>query len=87
MLCKILRFLLRIADATISVLTQVVELVVDAVGDTLESAGEAVSGLFGSTGGIVLLGIGLFVLLTLLPSGDEQKSTPKPVDGVANGKG
>lgn len=79
MLCKILRFLLRIADASLSVLAQVVELVVDAAGDVLESAGEAVSGLFGSSGGVLLLGVGLFLLVTLLPSGDEQKSTPKRV--------
>lgn len=77
MLCKILRFLLRIADATISVLGQVLELVVDAAGELIKSVGDAASGLFGSTGGLLLLGVGAFLLFTLLPSGEgSEKSQP-----------
>lgn len=72
MLCKILRFLLRIADATISVLGDVLELIVDAASDVIEAGGDAVGKLFSGSGGIFLLGGGL--LLLMLMSNKDQPS-------------
>lgn len=72
MLCKILRFLLRIADATISVLGDVLELIVDAAGEVIEAGGDAVGKLFSGSGGILLLGGGL--LLFMLMSNKDQPS-------------
>lgn len=86
MLCKILRFLLRIADATISVLGQVLELVVDAAGSLIEEVGDAASGILGSSGGLLLLGIGAFLLITLLPGKRETADRPPITNqGLSNG--
>lgn len=79
LLCKLFRFILNIFTRVVEFVAEAVKLigtaVVDVLGDLLEAGGNAVSKLFGSPGGLVLLGIGAYLLIGMFGKDDDNKGS------------
>lgn len=76
LLCKLFRFILNVFTRVVEFVAEAVKLigtaVVDVLGDLFEAGGNAISKLFGSPGGLVLLGIGAYLLVNLFGEDDED---------------
>ena len=79
LLCKLFRFILNVFTRVVEFVAEAVKLigtaVVDVLSDLFEAGGNALSKVFSSPGGIVLLGIGAYLLVNFLGKDDEKSES------------
>lgn len=79
LLCKLFRFILNVFTRVVEFVAEAVKLIgtaaVDVLGDLFEAGGNAISKLFSGPGGVVLLGIGAYLLVNLLGKDDENSDS------------
>lgn len=85
-LCDIFKFLIELAEIGTEVIASVLRTIgivaVDLLSDVIGAAGDAVSDLFGSGGGIILLGAGLLAFWIFF--GKYNKETVAQIRSISS---
>lgn len=83
-LCKIFRFALNIFSSVVEAVAEAVKIVgtasVDVLSELLESAGDAVGGIFGGSGSLIMLALlGAGVYLIAKPENKEGSTNDRQI--------
>lgn len=79
--CKLFNFILRIFENAVEAVAWTIKTVgtvlVDIASTVLDAAAGAIDSLIGSPGGILLIGLGIFVLVKMLGASEEEEPPRK----------